>query len=861
MYRNILYSPKDEIITLFTWDGAGNRVAQEFPYKPYLYIEDPSSKDGMSIYNKPLKKLEFESSYKRKEFVKNIKQVYHNIQPEQQFLIDRFSGQNKLDSFSNFPLKIYFLDIETFSQNGFPQPTEANDPIILISIFDSTSGYTTTFGVGNEYYTSDDTVIYNCFEDEESMIKGFLRWWRKDFPDIVSGWNSDGFDIPYICNRINKIYEDPKACNKLSPVGRTYCFKDAKRRLGATEKIYDQLWTISGITSIDYMSAYIVFTKDKRESYALNAIAEEELQMGKLAHNAVSLSELAKTDWHKFVDYNIQDVRLLVLLEDKLKYLKTCRELAYSGLSPLNASLNTVGIVTGMAVQKAKERNKVIPTFEGTDVTGNFEGGFVKEPVIGISKSLLYYDANSLYPNTIVTLNISNETKVGTFIVSENGDYEVTTVAKKKVTLSPENFRKVVDKEKLAITKSNILFTQKIKGIFPEIIEELYSKRVALKATMKKIDTEKSKIFNKSSDEYLKLATKSQFFDSQQFTIKILMNRIYGYFAEKHSPLYDIDMASSVTLTGQACIKEASRIIEQHFKDLEIADDPIIYNDTDSVVITIEPILKKDNQPFLINGEINPHVHVVAKRIKDTIDSNINKWAISELNSLNSRYEFKQENISQSGIFLKKKHYILNIRDDEGIPKDVIKYTGVEIKRTTTPKKIKPLIDNTIRKLIKTGDKKLVDETLKDAYEYYLTLKTDDKATSMSVNNYDKYSMKANDLKFASKTPRQVCCAIAYNFLLKKYNLDNKYETIKSGDKIKLMYVEPNKFGLDSIGFKYAMPEEFNKIFKMDDKRMFEKTFFKAVDRVFKAIDWKVRNPVNDETLDLFDFFGVLENP
>lgn len=856
MYRNILYSPKDRSITLFTWDVAGNRIVQDIPYKPYLYVEDAKSNEMYSIYNTPLKKIEFVDNFKRKEFVKNVHNVYHNISSDQQFLIDKYQGQNKSDDFSIWPLKIYFIDIETFSQNGFPDPTQANDPIILISIWNSITDITTTFGVGNEYTTSDENVKYLCFEDEESMIKGFLRWWRKDFPDIVSGWNSDGFDVPYLCNRINKIYEDDTACNKLSPVNKTYHFKDAKRRLGSTEKLYPQLWTISGITCIDYMSAYVVFTKDKRESYALNAISEEELGVGKLSHHSVSLSELAKTDWHKFVDYNIQDVRLLVMLENKLKFLKTCRELAYSGLSPLTASLNTVGIVTGMAVQKAKERNKVIPTFENKDVSGSFEGGFVKDPIVGISKSLLYYDANSLYPNTVVTLNISNETKAGKFEILEDGNYNLTTVNNKSYILSPKLFRDVIEREQLAISKSNILFAQKTKGIFPEIIEELYSKRVQLKSTMKKMKRD-ILLLDNNSNEYKILDYKLQLVDSQQFTVKILMNRIYGYFAEKHSPLFDIDMASSVTLTGQACIKEASNIIEKYFVDNKIDGNSIIYNDTDSVVVTIEPILTKENQQFLINNEINPFVHKIANEIRSTIDKGINEWAIKELNTINSRYEFKQESISQSGIFVKKKRYILYIRDDEGIAKDVIKYTGVAIKSTSTPKKIKLLLDKTLTTVMKTADKTMSDKTIQEAYEFYKTLSIEDKSKTIGIKDYDKYASKAIGLKTAKGTPNNAKCAIAFNYLLKELNLDLKYEKITNGDKVKTMIIEPNKYGLKSFGFKTLFPEELKDIIKMDDDTMFTKTYLKAIESVYDTIGWKLYNPCNQETLDLFDYFGI----
>lgn len=855
MYRNIVYNPFDEEVTLFTWRGDGERIVEKYPFKPYCYIEDQNGKDGVSIYNTKLKKVTFQNSIKRRDFGKTFKRTFYNLQAEQQFLIDKYRGQNSSDNFDVWPLRTFFLDIETLSENGFPSPTEANDPIILISVWDTLTNTMNTFGVGNNYYPNDPQVVFKFYETEEEMIKAFIRWWRKDFPDIVSGWYSQSFDIPYLCNRINKIYSDPKACDRLSPVGRTYKQVDARRRIGAVERTYNELWYISGITLLDYQELYIIFTREKKESYSLNAISEDELGQGKLAHDAISLSNMAKTDWQMFVEYNIQDVRLLVLLEDKLKYLQTCRNLAYRGLSPLIASMSTVLVVTGMAAQKALENNRIISTFENADMCSTFEGGFVKEPRRGLSKYLLYYDANSLYPNTIVSLNISNETKIGKFVKTDNNEYEVTTVHNKKYTLSEPMFKKLIDKEKLAISKSNILFSQKTKGMFPAIIEELYAKRVEIKKDLKKAKQKFSQLLP-DSPEYQKVKFNIDFLDSRQLTIKILLNRIYGYFAEKHSPLYDMDMAYAVTSTGQACIKEASDIIDRYMAEQNIPESCVIYMDTDSCVFTIEPLLKKLNHPFLENNKISPCVHAEAAKIKTYININIKKWALETLNSLFCTYEFKQESISESAIFLAKKHYILNVRDDDGIEKDEFKYTGVEVVRTTTPKKIKVLIKDIIQKAMKTGNPFEVDKLLKQAYEEYKNLSIMDKTTTTGVNNYEKYANKAHGLKLALHTPRHVGCAIAYNHLLKEHGLENKYEAIHSGDKIKLMYVDSNKYGLHSIGFKNVFPEEFAEIFKIDDRTMFTKSLLMPVQRVFEALGWQIQNPCNEEKVNLLELFG-----
>jgi DNA polymerase elongation subunit (family B) len=360
-----------------------------------------------------------------------------------------------------------------------------------------------------------------------------------------------------------------------------------------------------------------------------------------------------------------------------------------------------------------------------------------------------------------------------------------------------------------------------------------------------------------SDGQYKEAQFKIQQLDIQQYTLKIFLNRIYGYFAEKHSPLYDIDLASSVTLTGQACIKESSIICNRYIKNkYELDYDSVIMNDTDSCVITIEPILQKEKQPFLINDEINPFVYKIAEEVNKVIDAEINLWAKSELNSNYSKYEFKRENISSSGAFLMKKHYILNIRDDEGKKVDKFKYTGVEVVKTSTPKKIKPLIKKAIENIIKKGDKKEIEEILKTTYEEYQTFTVEDVSIPVSLNGYDKYKARCNGFKIGKGTPINVKAAIHHNLLLEKYGITNKYETLKSGGKIKFTYLQPNIYNIKVIGYLNTMPEEFKKDLMFDTTLMFEKTVLNPIYRVINAIGWDVKNPLLNEKVDLLSMLG-----
>lgn len=859
MYRNICYSPIDKTITLFTWNNLGERVRETYPFKPYFFIEDDNGKDGVSLYNTKLKKIECESSIKRKEIVKSFDRNFYNIQPEQQFLIERYLGLNKTEEFGKWNLKIYTLDIEVYSPNEFPDPKKANHPITLLSIHDSLTGIIYVFGLGNEFYPPDKpeykTVIYKSFSDELSLLKAFLKFWRKDYPDVVTGWFVMGFDIPYICNRLIKLTGKQDAPNKLSPVDYTYKKTEVNQRAGNKYIYYDETWTISGVTTLDYQFIYQVFTQKNRESYSLNFISEVELGEGKVKYDAVSLSKLQLEDWNKFVEYNIQDVNLVVKLEKQLKYLETCKKIAHYGLSPLISAVSTVNVVTGLAAQEGLLKGKYIPTFNTKNIQ-DYEGGFVKEPKIGITKSILYFDANSLYPNTIITLNASPETKVGKILSRSETEVKLE-INGKQYTLTPDKFNSFVKQHNLSISLYNILFSQKERGIFSNIVEYFYNKRVEVKTEMKAV-SKKMETVDKSSNEYKKLEKKYSYLDNNQYVTKIFINRVYGYFGQEFSPMYDVDMAASITKTGQGCIKKAATIVEDYIKQkYDINYDIITYSDTDSILITIDPVLQKLNIPFLKDDKINKDVIIIANDINKQIDDGINSWARTDCNSIYPKYEFKRENISYAGLFLKKKHYILNIRDDEGKSVDDFKYKGVEVVRISTPKKVKPLIKNIVENIIKNYSHQETQKILNDVYEKYQKLELNDIATIISLNGYTKYlNMMGPNFAFNPRTPRHVRAAIYYNHFLKEHDIDNKYEKMKDGDKIKVFYVEKNPYNIQTFAYIGAFPEEFKTIFKVDIKKMFETSVYGALDRVFEAINWKMNNPLKEEKCDLLSEFS-----
>lgn len=496
MYRATHYDARKGLMHLFTWDNQGKRTKVVCDYEPYLFIESQNGCDGTSIFNTPLKKITFNNSWDRNNFVKEtpITRLFHNLPAEQQFLLDTFKNDVDKSDYSQHPLKIFYIDIETYSSatGKFSKPEDATDPINLITIYDSISEKFTTFGCKN-YATQEENVTYIKCANEKELLNSFLKYWKKDYPDIVSGWNIHSYDIPYIINRMNRIFDDEgEKAKKLSPVGRIYLKEKASvNKLG---QAIDR-WVINGISVIDYMELYQAFSLGDRESYSLNYIGEYELGEGKTAIGFGSLSRLADTNWMTFVDYNIQDVRLIILLEDKLKYLGIIRNLAYRGFVSFEKAMAKVSLINGVVAHQAMSQNLYIPTFNEERTKVSFEGGYVHQPKPSIYQDIVTYDANSLYPNTIITLNISPETKVGKIIEVEDDKLKVRFTNDKVSTFTKEKFKLFVQDQQLAISKANVLYTQKFKGVVPNLIDKLYNERVSAKNRM--LDAKKKLIENK----------------------------------------------------------------------------------------------------------------------------------------------------------------------------------------------------------------------------------------------------------------------------------------------------------------------------------------------------------------------------
>lgn len=864
MYRNVYYDYKNRAVRLFTWDKQGNRVDYDVPFQPYLYIENSNSNDGVSIFNTKLVKRHFKTQFERKRFVdtSGIKRIFYNLSAEQQFLVDRFKDDNLKPEFKANDLRTFFIDIEVYSKFEFPTAKDANHPINLITVYDSMVGEYITWGLQNNFTNAHlrEDLDYRMFHDEKSLLQNFVKYWSNNYPDVVTGWNSDAFDITYIVNRLRKLFSENYP-DKLSPVGNIYSYEKLDRF-----KQPITVWSIGGISCMDYLKVYKKFSRNERESYKLDYIGEYELNEGKIPFDG-NLADLADSDWTKFVEYNIQDVVLLVKLEQKLKYLRIARDLAYMGCAKIEKTLETNSVVAGAFAIEAHGRGQIIPTFEYGSGE-RYAGGFVRDPVPGFRSDVISYDASSLYPNIMITLNLSPETKIGKYEVIDDEHVMVYVHGGQAHKMTKVNLTKYMKANNVVRSANNVLFDQKIKGIIPTIIDRIYQSRKTIKGDGLTLEA-KLKRGELSGVELENAQRIIDDADTMQYSLKIFINSIYGTFGNQYSALYDIDLASATTITGQESNIQAGLSANRFIKDeYGIDTDVIIYGDTDSIYITLEAVYKhlgislQDEKGFItkeamrvieqLGGEKNPENGIITKDLMD--------WGINTLNSADCRFEFKREKICNSAIFLNgKKQYMLYALDNEGVPyldengtpKAKLSITGGELISSKHSKKIREMVIEVVKVIMDTKDPIISSTKFNEVYEAYKLLTPDELAVRQSIKTYKKYEHLANGLHLKKGIPPGSKGAYIYNGIVDKLGLGGKYQKIQDGDKIKRLYVAKNKFGIEYLAFLDNLPDEFG--LEPNYKLLFDKNINPIMERIFTSVGWGHVTPTKQFSVNLLD--------
>ena len=330
-------------------------------------------------------------------------------------------------------------------------------------------------------------------------------------------------------------------------------------------------------------------------------------------------------------------------------------------------------------------------------------------------------------------------------------------------------------------------------------------------------------------------------------------------FGNKQAPIGDDDIASSITLTGQAVVKQAREIAKKYISEQSGITDERVLNtvnvagDTDSCYVSLKLIPFK----FAENGKLTKEAYHHADQLNQRLNKDIITYATAAFNSKDCRFVFKREALADTGLFLEKKRYVIHLLDNKGFACDKWKYTGVDVVRTTMPKAIKPYVKQVIETMLTTKSVAATNQVLNQAYDVFNALPIEDISRTSGIKGYEKYANMCNDFKIAKGVPNHVKAAYYHNLLIDKLKLDRKYEKISSGEKIKYFYVQqPNKYGIDCVGFKYKFPTEMAALFVPDREKLFEKIVYAAIERFYLAVNWTPRKPSQQVQYELLDLFG-----
>jgi DNA polymerase elongation subunit (family B) len=718
---------------------------------------------------------------------------------------------------------IITIDIEVACENGFPNVKDAAEEMLSITIKNQQNKQIFVWGVG-KYKTDRKDVVYIECDNEYELLTEFLKFWKVNQPDVITGWNTEFFDIPYLCNRIKRIMGE-ETLKDLSP-WRSVLSKTIYQ-MGRQHQVYE----IQGVAALDYYDLYRKFTYTNQESYKLDHIASVELGIKKDENPHDTFRDWYTNDFQSFIDYNIKDVEIVDQLEDKMKLIELCLTMAYEAKVNYVDVLGTVRYWDILIHNYLMDKKIVIPQKTNKEKSDKYEGAYVKDPQVGEHKWVVSFDLNSLYPHLIMQYNISPETLKSEKTVP---NMNVDKMLEKKVDTS-------ILKD-TTMTPNGALFRTDKKGFLPEMMQTMYDDRVKYKRAMLDAKQEYEKTKN---PKLLKMISK---FDNIQMARKISLNSAYGAIGNNWFRYYNLPMAEAITTSGQLSIRWIEHKINEYMNDLLKTKDAdyVIASDTDSVYIRFDELIEK----FKPKSPVDFLDTIAKEKIEPFINSAYQELA-DYTHAYDQKMQMKREVIADKGIWTAKKRYILNAHDVEGVryqePK--LKIMGIEAVKSSTPAPCREKIKQALR-IIMDGDEKELNTFIQDFRKEFLTLPPEDVAYPRSVNGLDKWTESHN--LFKKGAPIHVKGAILYNHLVKKNKLSHKYPFIQEGDKIKFLHMQlPNIFQSSSISFITTLPKEIQ--FAVDYETQFEKSFIEPLHYITEKIKWNVDRTYGTQgTLDEF---------
>jgi DNA polymerase elongation subunit (family B) len=759
---------------------------------------------------------------KRYSDVDNFK-VYGNERYIYQYISDKYPQEEI--KFDASKIRLITVDIETRAENGFPDVEAADQEILLITIQDYNTKEITTWGQG-PFKIKQDNVRYIQFNNERDLLNSFINWWMENTPDVVTGWNIQLFDMPFIAKRIDRVLGE-KLAKRLSPwglVSQKEVFIKGRRQV-----FYD----IGGISQLDYLDLYKKFTYTNQESYRLDYIANVELGQKKLDHSEFdTFKDFYTNGWQKFVEYNIIDVELVDRLEDKMKLIELALTMAYDAKVNYSDVFYQVRMWDTIIYNYLKKKGIVIPPKVSSNKDEKYAGAYVKEPIPGVYDWVVSFDLNSLYPHLIMQYNISPETLL---------DERHPTASVDKILSKQISFEMY---KQYAVCPNGAMFRKDKKGFLPELMEKMYGERVIFKKRMLKAKQQ----YEKTPTEALKKEISRC--NNIQMAKKISLNSAYGAIGNQYFRYYKLANAEAITLSGQVSIRWIEGKVNEYLNKLlqTKSEDYVVASDTDSIYLNLGPLVTK----FLSSksGDKAAVVGLLDKICQEKLEPFI-ETSYQELADYVSAYEqkmsMKRENIADRGIWTAKKRYILNVYNSEGVaysePK--LKVMGIEAVKSSTPAPCRAMLKDAFKIMMSGSEDDMIDYIDKCRTKFK-SLPPEEISFPRSVSDVVKY--KSSSDIYSKGTPIHCRGALLYNHYIKEAKLTNKYSLIQNGEKIKFCYLKkPNILHENVISFIQDFPKELGINKYVDYDTQFNKAFLEPLRTILDAIGWSVEKTANLE--------------
>jgi len=795
---------------------------------PTLFVKSKRETKHNTLNGESVEPIQPGSVRDCREFYKKYQDVdgfsiYGNDRYIYQYISEKYPEDEI--KFDISKIKLVTLDIETTAERGFPDVESASEEILAITIQDYTTKKIVTWGV-KPFINKQKNVTYHHCVDEHSLLNSFINYWMQDVPDVITGWNIQLFDIPYICKRLNRVLGE-KLMKRFSPWGLV---SESEMYIQGRKHI---IFDIGGVTQLDYLDLYKKFTYKAQESYRLDYIASVELGQKKLDHSEFdTFKDFYTHGWQKFIEYNIVDVELVDRLEDKMKLIELALTMAYDAKVNYNDVFYQVRMWDNIIYNYLKKRDIVIPQKRQTDKNEKYAGAYVKEPIPGKYDWVVSFDLNSLYPHLIMQYNISPETLL---------DERHPTASVDKILNEELNFELYKDN---AICANGAMYRKDVRGFLPELMEKMYGDRVVFKKRMLAAKQEYEKKPTKSLEKEIARC------NNIQMAKKISLNSAYGAIGNQYFRYYKLENAEAITLSGQVSIRWIEQKMNDYLNNLlkTEKEDYVIASDTDSIYLNLGPLVDK----FLANrsGDKAKVVELLDMVCRDKLEPYIDECysnLATYVSAYDQKMQMKRENIADRGIWTAKKRYILNVWDSEGVryeePK--LKVMGIESVKSSTPAPCRQMLKDAF-KILMTGSEDEMIKFIDSKREEFKKLPPEEVSFPRSVSDVVKY--KSHSGIYAKGTPIHARGALLFNHYIKENKLDAKYSLIQNGEKIKFCYLKkPNHIHENVISFIQDFPKELNLDKYVDYDLQFEKSFLEPLKAILDAIGWSVEKTVNLE--------------